>query len=132
MFKQVKSAFFWYYLYKMRKRIIIIFFLLLVLIFSSSIYSDVLEYLRLSKQLQYLELALILKWSIILTSLTLIFYLILTMFKKDKLDKDEKSFTKNPIKTKNNQVNKNKLTKREESFLYKKDLNSKADKLYSK
>ena len=64
MFKQMKSALFWYYLYKFRKRAIFIFFLLLVALFSGFIYGDVVEYLKLTQNIEYLKYVLALKWFI--------------------------------------------------------------------
>ncbi len=129
MFKQVKSALFWYYLYKFRKRVLVISSLLIIALFANFIYSDVVEYLSLKNKLEYLELALISKWFIILFNILFSIYLILTLFKKEK-QKDEIKDTNNnkeePI-IKNN----DKFTKREKEFLYKK-LNSKADRLVNK
>ena len=55
MFKQVKSALFWYYLYKFRKRAILIFFLILVALFSGFIYGDIVEYLKITQNIEYLK-----------------------------------------------------------------------------
>jgi len=66
MFKQVKSALFWYYLYKFRKRVVLIALLLIVALFANAIYSDIVEYLKLKDKLEFLELALIIKWTIII------------------------------------------------------------------
>lgn len=122
MFKQVKSALFWYYLYKFRKRVILIVLLLITAIFANAIYSDVVQYLILKEKLQFLELALILKWLIIIFNIVFSVYLILTLFKKQeqKIEKQEE------IKTQN------KFTKREEEFLKKKKLRTKADILLEK
>ena len=80
MFKQLKSALFWYYLYKFRKRAIFIFFLLLVALFSGFIYGDVVEYLKLTQNIEYLKYVLALKWFIIIFNSLLSIYLILTLF----------------------------------------------------
>ena len=77
MFKQMKSALFWYYLYKFRKRAIFIFFLLLVALFSGFIYGDVVEYLKLTQNIEYLKYVLALKWFIIIFNSLLSIYLIL-------------------------------------------------------
>ncbi len=89
MFKQMKSALFWYYLYKFRKRAIFIFFLLLVALFSGFIYGDVVEYLKLTQNIEYLKYVLALKWFIIIFNFLLSIYLILTLFKNST--NDEKS-----------------------------------------
>jgi len=92
MFKQMKSALFWYYLYKFRKRAIFIFFLLLVALFSGFIYDDVVEYLKLTQNIEYLKYVLVLKWFIIIFNSLLSIYLILTLFKNSEIQ--EKSSVK--------------------------------------
>ena len=129
MFKQVKSAVFWYYLYKFRKRVALIFLLLIVALFSNAIYSDVVEYLKLKEKLQYLEIALISKWVVIIASLVTSIYLILTMFKKEEIEEEKKVKKSEPLKKENTQE---KFTQREKEFLYKKKLQSKADLLVKK
>lgn len=136
MFKQVKSALFWYYLYKFRKRVILIFLLLIVALFANAIYGDLIEYLKLKKLLQYLELALISKWVIILFNLTFSIYLILTMFKKEDevIAKQEEKKTKKakPIVTEKEVQKEEKFTDREKQFLHKKKIRNKADLLVDK
>ena len=129
MFKQVKSAIFWYYLYKFRKRVVLIFLLLIVALFSNAIYSDVVEYLKLKEKLQYLEIALISKWLIIIFSLLFSIYLILTMFKKEEIGEEKKIKKSEPLKKESKEE---KFTQREKEFLYKKKLQSKADFLVKK
>lgn len=129
MFKQVKSAIFWYYLYKFRKRVVLIFLLLIIALFSNAIYSDVIEYLKLKEKLQYLEIALISKWLIIIFSLVFSIYLILTMFKKEEIEEEKKIKKSEPLKKESKEE---KFTQREKEFLYKKKLQSKADFLVKK
>ncbi len=129
MFKQVKSAIFWYYLYKFRKRVVLIFLLLIIALFSNAIYSDVIEYLKLKEKLQYLEIALISKWLIIIFSLVFSIYLILTMFKKEEIEEEKKAKKSEPLKKESKEE---KFTQREKEFLYKKKLQSKADFLVKK
>lgn len=129
MFKQVKSAIFWYYLYKFRKRVVLIFLLLIIALFSNAIYSDVVEYLKLKEKLQYLEIALISKWLIIIFSLLFSIYLILTMFKKEEIGEEKKIKKSEPLKKESKEE---KFTQREKEFLYKKKLQSKADFLVKK
>lgn len=129
MFKQVKSAIFWYYLYKFRKRVVLIFLLLIIALFSNAIYSDVVEYLKLKEKLQYLEIALISKWLIIIFSLVFSIYLILTMFKKEEIEEEKKIKKSEPSKKESKEE---KFTQREKEFLYKKKLQSKADFLVKK
>lgn len=129
MFKQMKSALFWYYLFKFRKRAIIIVLLLLIALFSNFIYADIVEYLKLKNRLQYLEIALILKWIIIIFNLTFSIYLILTLFKKDdELENKEK----NKPKKDDIKPSAKDFSQREKDLLYKKTLKTKADMLLGK
>jgi len=133
MFKQVKSAFFWYYLYRFRKKVITIVFLLAIAFFANAIYADVVEYLTLKEKLEYLEIALAVKWLIIIFNIVLSVYLVLTLFKAEKNEEDKKTQAKKKknegiISTKKSSESSLKFTKREEEFL-KKDLKSKADLL---
>ena len=136
MFKQVKSAFFWYYLYKFRRRVILIILLLVVVLFANAIYSDVIEYLKIKNKLDFLEIVLFTKWSIIIFNIVFSFYLLLTMFKREDENKIKKETTeeKKSIFKKEEKVNtKNeKFTDREKQFLHKKKLKSEADILLEK
>lgn len=127
MFKQVKSAVFWYYLYKFRKRVTLIIFLLIIALFANVIYADIVEYLKLKEKLEYLEIALLSKWLIIIFNIGISIYLILTLFKKEETgsSKKEKIVEKETIK-------KEKFTQREKEFLNKKTIRSKADILLDK
>ena len=122
MFKQVKSALFWYYLYKFRKRAIFIFFLLLVALFSGFIYGDVVEYLKLTQNIEYLKYVLALKWFIIIFNSLLSIYLILTLFKNSE-NQEKSSVKKDKVETKNS------FTQRETQFLHKKKLINKAENI---
>ena len=130
MFRQVKSALFWYYLYKFRRKILMITFLLIVALFANAIYSDVVQYLTLKNKLEYLEIALALKWIIIVLNILLSVYIFLTFFKiKKDEEKKEKEKKKTTIFNQEKSENSSsKFTKREEKFLHK-ELNSKADLL---
>jgi hypothetical protein len=138
MFKQVKSAFFWYYLFKFRRRVILIVLLLIIALFANAIYGDVVEYLKLKDKLDYLEIALISKWVIIIFNIVFSVYLLLTMFKKeDNSDdknpkKDKKIKTKELKEEKKVEPKEEKFTQREREFLYKKTLQTKADFLVKK
>ena len=122
MFKQVKSALFWYYLYKFRKRAIFIFFLLLVALFSGFIYGDVVEYLKLTHNIEYLKYVLALKWFIIIFNSLLSIYLILTLFKNSTND-EKSNIKKEKFETKNS------FTQRETELLHKKKLINKAENI---
>jgi len=139
MFKQAKSAFIWYQLYKFRKTVVLVVLLLSVVFFSQWIYSDVVEYLTLRKKLEYLDILLPIKWIIIFFNIALSAYLITSLFKKEKKPEVIKKEKKTEVKVQNN-IKKEKqkedtakpsssLTDREASFLYKKKLSNKADKL---
>ena len=122
MFKQMKSALFWYYLYKFRKRAIFIFFLLLVAFFSGFIYGDVVEYLKLTQNIEYLKYVLALKWFIIIFNSLLSIYLILTLFKNSEIQ-EKSSVKKDKVETKNS------FTQRETELLHKKKLVNKAENI---
>ncbi len=136
MFRQAKSAFIWYHLYKFRRTFILIAFLLTIVLFSQWIYSDIVEYLELRKQLEYLDYILPIKWAIIFFNITLSVYLFLSLFKNDKKNDKNESEKENTQEKKEEEVaskaKKEKFTNREKEFLYKKDLNSKADSLLKK
>ena len=122
MFKQMKSALFWYYLYKFRKRAIFIFFLLLVALFSGFIYGDVVEYLKLTQNIEYLKYVLVLKWFIIIFNSLLSIYLISTLFKNSEIQ-EKSSVKKDKVETKNS------FTQRETELLHKKKLINKAENI---
>jgi len=109
--------FFWSLLYKFRRRLTIVAFLLSIVLLSQWIYSDVIEYLSLTKQTDLISIVLIIKWSIIFLNISLSFFLILTLFKSKKSDEKEKKkeTTKEKIK-----VDKNSLSAREKEFMHKK------------
>lgn len=131
MFKQVKSALFWYYLFKFRRRVILIVLLLIIALFANAIYGDVVEYLKLKDKLDFLEIALISKWAIIIFNIVFSVYLLLTMFKKEENIEDKKPKKVKDIKPKETKKEE-KFTDREKEFLYKKTLKTKADLLVEK
>ncbi len=132
MFKQIKSALFWYYLYKFRKKVLLITFLLFIAFFADIIYVDIVEYLTLKNKLEYLEIALILKWLIIFFSILSSLYLFLGLFKLEKSDKNNQEIEKqSKVIIKKQKSVDTKFSKREEKFLNK-QLRSKADILVEK
>ncbi len=131
MFKQVKSALFWYYLFKFRRRVILIVLLLIIALFANAIYGDVVEYLKLKDKLDFLEIALISKWAVIIFNIVFSVYLLLTMFKKEENIEDKKPKKEKDIKPKETKKEE-KFTDREKEFLYKKTLKTKADLLIEK
>ena len=126
MFKQVKSALFWYYLFKFRRRVVLIVLLLLIALFANAIYGDVVEYLKLKDKLEFLEVALISKWAIIIFNIVFSVYLLLSIFKKE--DKEQKNIEIKKELPKKEE----KFTQREKEFLYKKKLKTNADLLVEK
>ena len=126
MFKQVKSALFWYYLFKFRRRVILIVLLFVIAFFANAIYGDVVEYLKLKDKLDFLEIALISKWVIIIFNIVFSIYLVLTVFKKDEKEQKIVEIKKEII------PKEEKFTPREKEFLYKKKLQTKADILVKK
>ncbi len=123
MFRQVKSAIFWTLVYKFRKRLTIVAVLLSIVLLSQWIYTDVVEYLQLTQQLQYLSLLLPIKWIVILFNIGFSAYLILTIFKPSKEEqkniKRKEEEIKEVKKTKETISNKE-LSSREKEFLTKK------------
>lgn len=139
MFKQAKSAFIWYHLYKFRRTVVLIVLLLSVVLFSQWIYSDVVEYLTLRKQLEYLDVLLPIKWAIIFFNIGLSAYLITSLFKKEKKPEVVKKEKKEEVKVQKQTKQKEEiisspssLSEREASFLYKEKLSNEADKLTSR
>ena len=126
MFKQVKSAFFWYYLFKFRRRVVLIILLLVIALFANAIYGDVVEYLKLKDRLEFLEIALISKWKVIIFNIVFSIYLILTIFKKEEKEQKNVEVKKELPKKEE------KFTQREKEFLYKKKLKTNADLLVEK
>ncbi|MDC0932908.1 hypothetical protein OAR97_03590 [Arcobacteraceae bacterium] len=129
MFKQAKSAFIWYHLYKFRRTVVLIVLLLSVVLFSQWIYSDVVEYLTLRKKLEYLDILLPIKWVIIFFNIGLSSYLITSLFKKEKKEEVKVQSDVKKEKQKEDTIKSSTLSEREASFLYKKKLSNKADKL---
>jgi len=117
MFRQVKSAIFWTLVYKFRRRLSIVVVLLSIVLLSQWIYSDIVEYLQLSQQLQYLTFLLPIKWLVILSNIGVSAYLVLTIFKPSKEEKKE--IIKKIDEEKKTKDNKE-LSNREKEFLTKK------------
>ena len=109
--------------------------LLIIALFANAIYADVVEYLTLKEKLEFLEIVLLAKWSIIIFNIVFSIYLLLTMFKKEEektvTQKKEKNKIFKETSKKEEPLNK-KFTNREKEFLYKKKLKSKADILLDK
>ncbi len=119
MMKSVKSILIWGTIYKFRKRLSLVVMLLSFIVLSQWIYGDVVEYLTLTNATHYLHYILPIKWALIFFNITLLTYLVLTLFKV----KDAKSKPTNvkPEKKidKDDSIKKS-LSQREQSFLHKK------------
>ena len=127
MFRQIKSAIFWSLLYKFRRRLTIVVLLLSMVLLSQWIYSDLVEFLNIQKQTQYLGYLLLGKWLLIFTNIGISAYLILTIFKKEKSMNNQIKEEKVNDKKKNEQKKDiSNLSNREKSFL-KKKLRSEAE-----
>jgi len=111
MFKQAKSIFFWTLLYKFRRRLSFVAILLSVVLLSQWIYSDIVEYLTLTKNTQYLNIVLPIKWLVIFFNIALSAYLILSLFKGEK-----REAVKENIEQKSNLE----ITSREKEFMSRK------------
>lgn len=139
MFKNLKSAIIFYYLYKFRKRFSIVVLLLSLTLLSGFLYADVVEYLKLTKNIEYLTYILPIKWLIILSSITTSAFLVFTIFKKEESEKLSKNInTKKIIPQKESKKeepekpkNKDTLSEREKMFM-KKKIRSKAEMLLDK
>jgi len=136
MFRQAKSAFIWYHLYKFRKTFTLIAVLLSIVLFSQWIYADIVQYLELRKHLEYLDIVLPVKWTIILFNISLSMYLFLSLFKKEKVvekeSKKRKTSQENESSHAEKKVKVEKFSDREKEFLNKKNLNSKANTIINK
>lgn len=135
MFKQVKSILIWSLIYKFRKRLTIVVLLLSVVLLSQWLYSDIVEYLKLTKQTEYLNYILPIKWLMIFSNIGISTYLVLTIFKSKEEEKKEKKLEKVEIKkeakAEKKVSSKDELSDREKSFL-KRKIRSEADILKDK
>lgn len=121
MFKQAKSLLFWTLIYKFRRRLSFVIVLLSLVPLSQWLYGDIVEYLQITEQTEFLHYLLPIKWLLILGCIALSSYLVLTMFKTSPTKKPEEPTKETPIPK-----NKKKLSEREKSFL-KKKLRSEAE-----
>ena len=113
MFKQVKSILLWSLLYRFRRRLTLVAVLLSIVLLSQWIYSDIVEYLTLTKKTTYLDYILPLKWIIIFFNIGFSVYLILSIF---KVEKEQKSKNIDKEEPEDNP----KHTDREKEFMTKK------------
>lgn len=121
MFKQTRSIVIWFYLIKYRKKIALSISLLLMAYFSNLIYADIVQYLQLSNKIHLLAYILPLKWLVIIFCIYFSTLQFLNIFSNNKIKKNE-----NKKKIEEIKKNENEFSKKEEIFLYKKNLKSKA------
>ena len=114
MFRQIKSIFFWSLLYKFRNRLTLVAILLSIVLLSQWIYTDIVEYLTLTKKTDYLNYVLPLKWIVIIFNIGLSAYLILNIFKVEKQQDLKKNISKEE------KQNTQKISDREKEFMSKK------------
>lgn len=135
MFKQFKSAFIWYAIFKWRKRLSIVAFLLLISIFSFVIYDDLVGYLRLTNQLEYLKYLLLAKWLIVFSSIISSLFLIKNIWRDNLLSKNNKKELKKQqeAKQKAEEIKEMRVwANKEEYFLNKDHLQSEAEQLIAR
>ena len=135
MFKQFKSAFIWYAIFKWRKRLSIVAFLLLIMIFSFVIYDDIVAYLRLTNQLEYLKYLLLAKWLIVFSSIFSSLFLLKNIWKENLLAKQQ---SKEKRKQQEEQEKATELKEmrawasKEDYFLHKDHLQTEAERLIAR
>ena len=74
MFRQIKSAIIWSYIWRFRSLLAKILIAILIVAVLEFVYGDVVEYLRLSDNVEYLWIALLSKWILILLILFYVGY----------------------------------------------------------
>lgn len=109
MIKGIKSAIFWTFIYKFRKRLALILMLIFLVLISQFIYTDVVEYLKLTKQEDIIGYALFAKW---ILSISCIFFAVYILFGLSK----QKTQKPKPLKEDED----SKLSDREKRFINKK------------
>ena len=139
MFKQFKSAFIWYAIFKWRKRLSIVAFLLMITLFSFIIYDDLVGYLKLTNQLEYLKYLLLAKWTIVFSSILSSLFLLKNIWKENLLTKKNNKEKKKQQKEQQNVEEKaaemaemRAWANKEEYFLNKDHLQSEAERLIAR
>ena len=89
---------------------------------NKNIDANVVEYLKLTQNIEYLKYVLALKWFIIIFNSLLSIYLILTLFKNSE-NQEKSSVKKDKVETKNS------FNQRETELLHKKKLINKAENI---
>ena len=123
MFRQVKSMFFWSMIYKFRRRLTLVVILLSVVLLSQWIYSDLVEYLKLTKNTEYLHIILPIKWLVIFFNIGFSAYLVMSLFKDNAKEKREEGTSP--------KVESEELSQREKEFM-KRDIRSEAQIILDK
>ena len=105
MFRQIKSALIWAYIYKFRKMLLKFAIVLVAVTIMLFMYSDIVEYLKLTDKLHLLPYVIVLKWAIVFLAIIYIVYTIIAL-KNPKREQKAKNSPK-PVD------NKKKPTKKE-------------------
>ena len=113
----IKSALYYTLVRTYGRRLAFVLGNVLFIVFVNFVYTDIVEYLTLNDMKSSLVYALLVKWSLVLSSIGLIIYTVLSALKKNSLSNSESSDTKNS------------LTKVEQNVQDKDKLYSHADKL---
>ncbi|KAB0614240.1 hypothetical protein [Campylobacter hyointestinalis] len=82
MIKGIKSAIFWTFIYKFRKRLALILMLIFLVLISQFIYTDVVEYLKLTKQEDIIGYALFAKWILSISCISFVVYILFGLSKQ--------------------------------------------------
>ncbi|BCD68084.1 hypothetical protein [Nitratiruptor sp. YY09-18] len=94
MFKQIKSAIIWTYIYRFRSLLIRLIISLLLIGFIEFIYRDIIEYLQLSKKLEYLFYVIVIKWTLIILIIVYFLYKLKNFVKNISKKNDNKEIKK--------------------------------------
>ena len=97
MFRQIKSAIIWSYIYRFRSLLAKILVAIILIAVLEFVYKDIVEYLHLTNNVEYLWIALIFKWISILAILVFIGFSVLSL-KTNKVCKKKHTKTVEPKK----------------------------------
>lgn len=87
MFRQIKSAIIWTYIYRFRVLLIKIFIAFILILTIEFIYRDVMEFLQISHQVEFLIYALLIKWLLFFSVIFYIGWSLYQSFKKQEYKK---------------------------------------------
>ncbi len=84
MFRQIKSAIIWAYIYRFRILLFKILIAFVIALIIEYVYRDIIEFLQVSKQIEFLLYILVVKWLLLLAIVLYLFFSIYQVFKKQK------------------------------------------------